>query len=52
MGGLVKENEELMLKIDSMIGDGKIDELIELGESLKTDTHPSLQMSYLMFRFS
>ena len=49
---LFKQNEDLLLKIDSLVGLGKIDELIELGESLLIESHPSLKMSYIIYRHS
>jgi len=52
MSNLFKQNEDLLLKIDSLVGEGKTDELIELGESLLKDSHPSLKMSYYIYRHS
>jgi hypothetical protein len=50
---LIKENEELLLKIDMMIGEKKFKELEEMGfNMLKENTHPSLICSYYVWRHS
>ncbi len=50
---LIKQNTELLLKIDAMVGEKKFNELEEMGiNMLKENSHPSLITSYYIFRQS
>ena len=50
---LYKENEELLLKVDKLVGEKAFDTLEELGRKLiKDNEHPSLIMSYYIYRHS
>ena len=50
---LIKQNQELQLKINSMVGEKKFKELVEMGiNMLKENSHPSLIQSYYIFRQS
>ena len=50
---LYKENEDLLLKLDGLVGEKKFDELEEIGyDLLNREEHPSLIMSFHVYRFS
>ena len=50
---LYRQNKDLLLKIDGLIGEKRFDELEGVGYQLIEDgADPSLLMSYYIYRFS